>query len=137
MKFLLIYPPQEPFFIKCNRVFYGLSPPLGLLYVAKILENDGDTVSILDFSAEPFDEHKLITAVGLADAVGMTVLSPSLNEVKNLIGRIKQQNPDIPIIIGGPSLRTPARKSLGRNPGRYLCPRRRRNGYCGHQASTQ
>ncbi len=102
MKFLLIYPPPEPFFIKGSRVFYGLSPPLGLLYVAKILENDGNTVTILDFSAEPFDEHKLITAVRLADAVGMTVLSPSLNEAKSLIGLIKQQSPDIPIIIGGP-----------------------------------
>jgi radical SAM superfamily enzyme YgiQ (UPF0313 family) len=67
-----------------------------------MLENDGDTVTILDFSAEPFDEHKLITAVRFADAVGMTVLSPSLNEAKSLIGLIKQQSPDIPIIIGGP-----------------------------------
>jgi radical SAM superfamily enzyme YgiQ (UPF0313 family) len=98
----LIYPRPEPFFIKGARVFYGLSPPLGLLYVAKILENDGDAVTVLDFSAEPFDERKLITAVRLADAVGTTILSPSLNETKNLIGRIKQQNPDIPIIIGGP-----------------------------------
>ena len=42
MKFLLIYPPSEPFFIKNSHVFYGLSPPLGLLYIAKMLENDGD-----------------------------------------------------------------------------------------------
>ena len=93
-------------------MFYGLSPPLGLLYVAKMLENDGDTVTILDFSAEPFDEYKLITAVGLADAVGMTLLSPSFNEVKNLIGRIKQQNPDIPIIIGGPHCALLSEKAL-------------------------
>jgi radical SAM superfamily enzyme YgiQ (UPF0313 family) len=83
-------------------VFYGLSPPLGLLYVAKMLENDGDTVTILDFSAEPFDEHKLITTLHLVDAVGITVLSSSFSEVKRLISRIRQQNPDIPILIGGP-----------------------------------
>jgi radical SAM superfamily enzyme YgiQ (UPF0313 family) len=102
MNFLLIYPPSEPFFIKNTRVFYGLSPPLGLLYVAKMLENDGDTVTILDFSAEPFDEHKLITASHLVDAVGITVLSSSFSEVKRLISLIRQQNPDIPILIGGP-----------------------------------
>jgi anaerobic magnesium-protoporphyrin IX monomethyl ester cyclase len=108
----LIYPPSEPFFIKGARVFYGLSPPLGLLYVAKMLKNDGDTVTILDFSAEPFDEHSLITAVGLADAVGMTVLSPSLTEAKNLINLIKQQRPDIPIIIGGPHCALQTEKAL-------------------------
>jgi anaerobic magnesium-protoporphyrin IX monomethyl ester cyclase len=102
MKFLLIYPPPEQFFITGIRMFYGLSPPLGLLYVAKILENDGDIVTILDFSAEPFDEHKLITAVRSVDVVGITVLSTSFNETKYLIERIKQDNPDIPIIIGGP-----------------------------------
>jgi radical SAM superfamily enzyme YgiQ (UPF0313 family) len=102
MKFLLIYPPPEQFFIKNSYVFYGLSPPLGLLYIAKMLENDGDTVTVLDFSAEPFDEHKLITAVSKVEAVGVTVLSSSLNKVKSLIRLIKNNNPDIPLIIGGP-----------------------------------
>jgi len=102
MKFLLIYPPPESFFIKNTRVFYGLSPPLGILYVAKILENDGDSVTIFDFSAEPFDQHRLSTAVRLVDAVGITVMSSSFNEVKNLIDLIKQQCPDIPVLIGGP-----------------------------------
>ena len=61
------------------------------------------TVTIFDFSAEPFDEHKLITAVRLVDAVGITVLSSSFNKVKSLISLIKQQNPDISRnLIGGP-----------------------------------
>jgi radical SAM superfamily enzyme YgiQ (UPF0313 family) len=102
MKFLLIYPSPEPFFIKNTPVFYGLSPPLGLLYVAKILENDGDSVKIFDFSAEPFDQHKLITEIPLVDAVGITVLSSSFNEVKSLIHLIKQLNPNPPIPIGEP-----------------------------------
>lgn len=102
MKFLLIYPPPEPFFINPTRVFYGHSPPLGLLYIAKILENQGDIIVVLDFSAEPFHEHILISALHGVDAVGMTALSPSLTQVKNLIARIKQHDPDLPIIIGGP-----------------------------------
>jgi anaerobic magnesium-protoporphyrin IX monomethyl ester cyclase len=102
MKFLLICPPPEPFFIKNSHIFYGLSPPLGLLYIAKMLENDGDIVTVLDFSAEPFDEHKLNTAVSKVEAVGVTVPSSSLNKVKSLIRLIKHNNPDIPLIIGGP-----------------------------------
>ena len=102
MRFLLIYPPPESFFIHTSRVFYGLSPPLGLLYVATMLQNEGDSVTILDFSAEPFDEQKLMTAVHQSDVIGMSVLSPSLNEVKTLIHMIRQYEPDIPILIGGP-----------------------------------
>ncbi len=102
MRFLLIYPPPESYFIHTSRVFYGLSPPLGLLYVAKTLQNGGDSVTILDFSAEPFNEQRLLTAIHQSDAIGMTVLSPLLNEVKTLIHLIAQHEPDIPIMIGGP-----------------------------------
>jgi len=112
MKFLLICPPPELFYSKDSHVFYGLSPPLGLLYIAKILENNGDTVLLLDFSAEPFDEHKLITAIGLAEAVGISVLSSSINTVKNLINVIKHYNPDIPLIIGGPHCSLLPKKAL-------------------------
>lgn len=112
MRFLLIYPPPESFFIHTSRVFYGLSPPLGLLYVATMLQNDGDHVTVLDFSAESFDEQKLMTAVHQADVIGMSVLSSSLTEVKKLIQLIKQYEPDLPIIIGGPHCALLPEKSL-------------------------
>lgn len=102
MRFLLIYPPPESFFIRTTQVFYGLSPPLGLLYVAKILQNNGHTVTILDFSAEQFDEQKLRTAIQHTDAVGLTVLSSSITEVKKINQLIQKQRPHIPLIIGGP-----------------------------------
>ncbi|HVQ01121.1 MAG TPA: radical SAM protein [Candidatus Thermoplasmatota archaeon] len=102
MKFLLVYPPSTPFFITQSRVFYGYSPPLGLLYIAKILENQGDRVNVLDFSAEPFNEHVLATALREVDAVGVSVLTPSLNQATGLITRIKEHDADLPVIIGGP-----------------------------------
>jgi anaerobic magnesium-protoporphyrin IX monomethyl ester cyclase len=102
MKLLLVFPPPEPSLTKKNQIFFGLSPPLGLLYLAKILENQGNKVTILDFSAEPYQEQKLITALNQTDVVGMTILSPSLNQAKQLIHLVKQYRPDIPIIIGGP-----------------------------------
>ncbi len=104
MRFLLIYPPTEPYFIQKTkaRSFYGLSPPLGLLYIAKILENNGDAVTILDYSTKIFNEQTFFKMIDVADAIGMTIISPSLNEVKKIIELIKRHSPDIPIIIGGP-----------------------------------
>jgi anaerobic magnesium-protoporphyrin IX monomethyl ester cyclase len=102
MRFLLIYPPSTPFFITTSRTYYGYSPPLGLLYIAKILEQHGDRVTVLDFSAEPFQENVLLKALHDVDAVGVSVLSPSLHQAQHLISLIKQQDPSLPIIIGGP-----------------------------------
>jgi anaerobic magnesium-protoporphyrin IX monomethyl ester cyclase len=102
MKVVLIYPPLEPFFIKKTHVSYGLLPPLGLLYTAKILENKGDSVVVLDFSAEPFHEQRLLSVVSDADIVGITVLSTAVTEVKRIIDIIKHHHPETPIIIGGP-----------------------------------
>ena len=112
MKVLLMYPPSAPFFITSSRVFYGYSPPLGLLYIGKILENLGDSVTVLDFSAEPFEEAKLFRALHGADAMGMSVLSPSLPQAQHLINLIKQHDAELPIIIGGPHCTLLPEKSL-------------------------
>lgn len=103
---------MEPYFISKSKVFYGLSPPLGLLYLAKILENEGDTVTVLDFSAEPFNEKNLINAIHNIDVIGMTLLSPALEHAKHLIRVIKQSNPDIPLVIGGPHCTLLPQKAL-------------------------
>lgn len=102
MRFLLIYPPPESYFIRKSKVFYGLLPPLGLLYLSKILQNDGDSVTVFDFSAEPYNEDQFTAAVCSSDIVGLTLLSPSLDKAKQLIARMKQQRPHIPLLIGGP-----------------------------------
>lgn len=63
INFLLIYPQSNYSYVdtrKNNDTFRGLAPPLGLLYIAKILEKEGDNVTILDFSCEAFEEQKLI-----------------------------------------------------------------------------
>jgi anaerobic magnesium-protoporphyrin IX monomethyl ester cyclase len=101
MKFLLLFPPSEPSSVQRDQLFKGLFPPLGLLYLGKILENEGDTVTILDFSAEPYDEQTLISAVSSTDAVGITVLSVFVDQVKELIQTIQKHRPDLPILIGG------------------------------------
>ena len=40
MRFLLIYPPSKSFFIETKKIFYGMAPPLGLLHIARVLEDE-------------------------------------------------------------------------------------------------
>lgn len=112
MRFLLIYPPPEPFFIQKSKVFYGLSPPLGLLYLAKILQNNGASVTLLDFSAEPYNEQRFTDALNSSDMVGMTLLTPSLEHGKELLALVKRTRPDIPLLIGGPHCTLLPKESL-------------------------
>ena len=90
------------FFLESERVHAGFAPPLGLLYIAKILENNGDQVKVIDFSAESYDNKKLANAVDEADVVGLTVLSLSTEKTKEIIRQIKKIKPNIKVIIGGP-----------------------------------
>ncbi|MDH7517018.1 MAG: radical SAM protein [Candidatus Thermoplasmatota archaeon] len=87
---------------KKDNTFRGLAPPLGLLYIARVLEEDGDKVTLFDFSAENFEEQKIIKAMKKTDIVGITVLSFSLENVTKIIKTIRKTKPRIKVIIGGP-----------------------------------
>ncbi len=111
----MIYPPIESIFnIKksYNVNFKGLAPPLGLLYISKILKEDKNDIEILDFAAESFSEEKLTKSVKTADVVGMTVLSYSLQNSKEIIKLIKKLKPQIKVIIGGPHCTLFPKKAL-------------------------
>ena len=73
-----------------------------MLYLAKAIEENGDKVSILDFSAEEYKEEKLKYALKKADVVGITILSFTVGKVTELVKVIKKIKPKIKIIIGGP-----------------------------------
>lgn len=102
IKILLIYPPTDTFFIEKERVHTGFAPPMGLLYIAKILEENNHEVELIDFSAEQFTEEKLKNKLNDVEMVGLTVLSVSIKQTKEIISKIKQYNKKIKIIIGGP-----------------------------------
>ena len=93
-------------------IFKGLAPPLGLLYIAKILEKEGDKVTILDFAAENFDEKKLKNVVKKADVVGITILTTLLPNSIKIIKIIKKIKPQIKVIIGGPHCTLVPKKAL-------------------------
>lgn len=103
MKFLLIYPPGEWSVAGDKPVLKGQSvPPLGLLYLGRVLEDAGHNIEIIDYQAEPINEEKLKDAVDRSDVIGITIMTISLSNSQLLIEKIKEFAPEKPVIIGGP-----------------------------------
>ncbi|MCX6662841.1 MAG: radical SAM protein [Euryarchaeota archaeon] len=107
MKLLCIFPSTGRFYISSNihnKQPNAFLPPLGLLYLARMVELQGHSVEIIDYNAESFDDTTIQKAVHSADAIGMTIFSEP-REFQNSItiaNKIRQFSPDIPIIVGGP-----------------------------------
>ena len=106
MKFLFIYPASgkwELAYKKALPVGANL-PPLGILYLSKMLEMNGYNVEVLDFNAEYMTQDKIKEKILSSDVIGMTVYSEPIS-LKNSImlsNFIKKCDPDVPVLIGGP-----------------------------------
>jgi len=106
MKILLVYPSSGHIELAVSKyvTLGAYTPPLGLLYLGKMLEQHGHDVEIIDCNAEEINEEKIKAKVSSFDAIGMTVYSKTeelLFSIK-LAKIIKQHAPGIPLIIGGP-----------------------------------
>ena len=106
MKVLLFFPGSTGFELAPKlRISTGaFLPPLGLLYLAKILELQGHTVKVIDCNTEGFNDNSLRQAIQSSDVVGMTIYSGLKNLENSLLisKKIRQYAPEIPFIIGGP-----------------------------------
>ena len=60
MKFLFIFLAGRGYHIADRKIFpiNPYTPPLGLLYLARILEDNGYPVEILDYTAERFNKNE-------------------------------------------------------------------------------
>ena len=68
-------------------------PPLGLLYLGAVLEQEGHSVEILDYSMKSIPREQLKNILMSSDAVGMTICSdvnfkPYLNISKMIIEKL-------------------------------------------------
>jgi len=115
MKFLLVRPG-----LKDNNNFFiftpSTHPPLGLLYIGSILEQNGHKVEVIDFYAEDISEQKLKNSLKSCDVVGMTVYTYDYYAAVEVSRMIKNIDPDIPLIIGGPHCTFLSKRSLSDIP---------------------
>jgi hypothetical protein len=83
----LVNPPQ------LNSIDDRIDPPLGLMYLAGVLEQNGASVGITDLAGRKKEDwYNLIPS---ADIYGMTVFSASLNTARDIAKVIKQKNKDV------------------------------------------
>ncbi|KPJ62243.1 MAG: hypothetical protein AMS15_04535 [Planctomycetes bacterium DG_23] len=108
MKVLLINPPAAneimanlPAVVEEER---GYNPPLGLLYLASILEQDNRfEIEVLDAQVEELDYaglRKRIERSG-ADVVGITTMTFTLIDVLKTARIVKEISPDTKVVLGG------------------------------------
>ena len=114
MKFLLIRTTNQIEETLKGLVFDILPeyPPLGLLYLGAVLEKEGHEVEIIDYLVDNISDEQLKNYLKSSDAVGMTVYTDNYDSNINIAKKIKNFEPEIPIILGGPHCSFHQEKSL-------------------------
>ena len=95
MKTLLINAPS-PFLID-QKAFV----PLGLLYIAAMLEKHGKDVTVADLSGQEDNLEDVLKRYTGYDLYGISASTPQYYHAKIIKDIIRQYNPDAKIIIGG------------------------------------
>ncbi len=106
MKVILIYPEFTDIYgrYRAAAKVGVVYPPLGLMYLAASLEQDGHDVKIIDTEVENLSKPEIVKKVVSEnpDIVGITSTTPIHHKSIELIKAIKQANPSIKTIMGGP-----------------------------------
>jgi anaerobic magnesium-protoporphyrin IX monomethyl ester cyclase len=100
------------FFPPCNVKVFGsneeiakpekaVAPPLGILYLAAELLDAGYRVECCDYNAETYTDAHLSAMIADADLVGVSVLSFNRRNAYDMISRINEIRPGLPVIAGG------------------------------------
>lgn len=92
---LLIYPPYT---------YPKKSPPIGLAYIAAVLEKEGYSVKIADMSVLGMDYKDLEKKVKQIKPklVGISFMTNQYKEALNISKLVKDTDRHIPILVGGP-----------------------------------
>ena len=100
MKVLFVNPPQTASKYKFMGV---IAPPLGIAYMAGVLQENNVDVEILDASAEDMDfkdvENELLKRK--PDLVALTALTPTIGRALETAQVVKETLPDSIVVIGG------------------------------------
>ncbi|MFC2044957.1 B12-binding domain-containing radical SAM protein [Chloroflexota bacterium] len=76
--------------------------PLGLAYIAAVLERGGHSIQIIDMNADKVSDESLQRGVSEADLVGVTGMVTEYQEVLRIAGVVKRVDKHIKVVLGGP-----------------------------------
>ena len=103
MKFSFINPGPNPDLpIEDIKKMVGAAPPLGMLYIATYLRENGIDISIIDEAAQGFSIKDTIAWVKKEDPdlLGFSTCSSSGRKAAIIADMVKKENPNITIIFG-------------------------------------
>ncbi len=103
IKCVLIDPPDEILHsyreesASQSTQMHEVYPPLGLLYIAAVLQQNGIDVRLVEARAMGLSHNEVIEEVRKEnpDFVAITVITASINSALYLSAKVKQLNPDI------------------------------------------
>ncbi|HZX11918.1 MAG TPA: radical SAM protein [Candidatus Nanoarchaeia archaeon] len=114
MKILLINPPLE------HQARWDVSqiayPPLGILWIAAMLEKEGHHVKFLDGDCWKFDILEEIKNYN-PRLVGLAVITIKVNSAAAMIHQIKEVYPQLPVVVGGNHITNVKQQSFDQIPG--------------------
>jgi len=102
MKFLLIYPPGDDEALETDKTSSLFAPPLGLLYLARIIEQQGHQVEVIDTRAGKLTQKELAVIIKSVDAIGISIPTFALKTSQKIVSSIRTEDNSIPIFAGGP-----------------------------------
>lgn len=82
----------------------SVMPPLGLAWMAAVLQQDGHRVEILDAHAEGLSAHEVppwIEEHGAYDLVGLTATTPLICGALRIAEQVKRRRPEVRVVLGG------------------------------------
>lgn len=93
MNILFVYPKPNLVFDTAHNL------PLGMGYIAAVLEKEGHKVSVIDLNVQ---EDNLESRLDAVDIVGIYAKTCHIKSAWRLCERIKKYNPRIYVLLGGP-----------------------------------
>lgn len=111
-KCILIDPPDHNPDLSKNQEapaateMHEVYPPLGLAYIAATLMRKGVVVRLIEARTRGLSHDKVIEMVEKEEPqfVGITAITPRMNSALYLAKKVKEIDPDIKVILGGPHI---------------------------------
>jgi len=102
VKVSLIYPPGDDEVLETDKTSSPFAPPLGLMYIARILSMKDIETSIIDARHERIGPAKIKKLLTQSDVIGISIPSFARKNAEKIIKMIREIDNDIFIIAGGP-----------------------------------
>jgi len=119
MNIALIRPP------KISGAFEKIliQEPINLVYLGTYLESNGFPVTIIDFEVEPLNKNNLnsILEEHAIELIGITAMTPTINNAHEVALLIKQYRKDLPVVVGGPHVTAIPNATLREFPAFDFC----------------